>query len=43
MMMSPRRTRHFRLAAALLIAAILGASAGTIAQAEGSVARLVQL
>lgn len=37
MMMSPRRTRHFRLAAALLIASILGASAGTIAQAEGSV------
>ncbi|WP_291378771.1 peptidoglycan DD-metalloendopeptidase family protein [Demequina sp.] len=36
MMSSPWRTRQFRVAAALLIAAILGASAGTIAQAEGS-------
>ena len=37
MMTSLWRARHARLAAALLLAAILGASAGTIAQAEGSV------
>ncbi|PKQ18896.1 MAG: peptidase M23 [Actinobacteria bacterium HGW-Actinobacteria-8] len=36
MMTSSLRTRRFRLASALLIAAILGASAGSIAQAEGS-------
>jgi murein DD-endopeptidase MepM/ murein hydrolase activator NlpD len=35
MMNSPWRTRHFRVAAALLLAAILGASAGSIAQAGG--------
>jgi len=37
MITSPWRTRRFRLAAALLLAAILGASAGSIAQAEGFV------
>lgn len=37
MTMTRRRTRHFRMAAALLIASILGATAGTIAQAEGAV------
>ncbi len=35
MMNSPWRTRHFRVAAVLLLAAILGASAGSIAQAGG--------
>lgn len=40
MITSPWRTRHFRLAATLLIAAILGASAGSIAQAEGSLPSL---
>lgn len=37
MMISSWATRPVRLAAVLLIASILGASAGTIAQAEGSV------